>query len=124
MKNEKILIGNTFPLVLVRRRVVIEPCEMSVLKKNIYEGVEVFSFWGHVGTLEVANSTVGADLAPRTERPALQLTEDGLPMLYGQAFHECFVLSPNYIGGFRPALGVEVTAEQISSWNLLRVVFE
>lgn len=118
-----ILLGSTFPLSLIRRRVVIEPQPIESLKGLLRTGA-VASFWGHQSTLGSAQAILGADLSPRTERPALRLTPDNLPELDGQVFSECWVLSPEYVPGFRPAIGEEVPAEKIRSWQVLRVKWE
>lgn len=118
-----ILLGSTFPLSLIRRKVVIEPQAIESLKE-LLRTCAVASFWGHQSTLGLAQSILGADLMPRTERPALRLTQDNLPELDGQVFSECWVLSPEYVPGFRPAIGEEVPAEKIRSWQVLRVKWE
>lgn len=117
-----ILLGNTYPLSLIRRSVRIEPASLDELKNQAAtEGV--LSFWGHDNTRAVAEKILGFDPTPLTDRPALSLSPDNLPSLNGQTFTEVWVLSPDYIPGFRPALGVEVDADKIIAWQVLHLVF-
>ena len=115
-----ILIGNSFPLSLIRTKVVIEPCPVADLRREL-ECRPIHSFWGHRNTLAAANQLVGADLTPATERPALQLSEALCPMLNDISFTECWVLSPDYAPGFRPPLNEEVPPEKIMGWQVLRM---
>jgi len=117
----KILIGSTFPLVLIRRPVFIEPVELDILFEQIKQAGNIYSFWGHSNTIEIASKVLGVDLTPDVERPAIKLNEKKLPVLYGEVFKECWVLSPNYVKGFRPQVGIEVTKDKISGWDLLNV---
>lgn len=116
-----ILIGNTFPLSLVRRRAVIHPAGLAELQAAAAAGV--VSFWGHPSTLAAASAFAGFDLAPARERPALRLSADLLPELDGEVFRECWILSPDFTPGFRPALGEEVPLERITGWQILRLTF-
>ncbi len=124
-KNEarRILIGNSFPLSLIRTRVVIEPRSLEELKKEL-EGAMIYSFWGHGNTLEVARETTGFDFTPHTGRPALTFSADKRPTLSGHTFSECWILSPDYAVGFRPAVGEEVGADKIQNWQVLRITFQ
>ena len=45
-------------------------------------------------------------------------------MLHGEVFDTCWVVSPDYVPGFRPPIGVEVTPEQITGWQILKVIWE
>lgn len=83
----------------------------------------IISFWGHKDTISVANATLGVDVTPRVERPALSLSPAKFPMLFGHTFDEVFVLSPDYKTGIRPALGTVVAAEAIASWQILKITF-
>lgn len=119
--DKKILIGNSFPLSLIRKNKV-EIQEVPLINfKRCLKDAEIFSFWGHRNTLKVAEQILGVSLEPRTERPAIELNELCLPTLYGETFDECWVLSPNYIQGFRPSIGEEVKEEQISDWIVLKI---
>ena len=120
-----VLIGNTFPLVLVRRKTIIAPYPLGELKARLAAvGVErIISFWGHKDTLPVANATLGVDVTPRIDRPVLSLSPDSLPMLFGHTFDEVFILSPDYKSGIRPALGAVVAVEAIASWQVLKITF-
>ena len=115
--DKKILIGNSFPLSLIRKnKVEIQEVPLESFKQYLTNS-EIFSFWGHRNTLKVAEQILGVCLEPRAERPAIELNEMCLPTLYG----ECWVLSPNYIQGFRPSIGEEVREEQISDWIVLKI---
>ena len=119
-EQQSILIGNSFPLSLIRRKVVIEIASRDTILEAV-QGKAVASFWGHANTLAAANGWLGADLTPKTERPALCLSENKLPQLDGVEYQECFILSPDYRPGFRPAIGSEVDAADILGWQVLRI---
>ena len=118
-----ILLGNSFPLSLIRRPVSIEPFPAETLRGRL-EGAQVHSFWGHGNTLKAASQWLGIDLTPKTERPVIVLSEDGLPQLDSLTFHECFILSPDYRLGFRPAIGAEVASEDIIAWTVLSIIWK
>ena len=118
-----ILIGNSFPLSLIRRSVHIVPVGRDELLAAI-KGRQIASFWGHANTLAAANGWLGVDVTPKTERPALSLSLDKLPLLDGVEYHECFILSPDYRPGFRPAIGAEVDAADILGWQILKIIWE
>ena len=118
-----VLIGNSFPLSLIRRSVHIEPVDKDTLLAAI-KGRQIASFWGHANTLAAAHGWLGMDLTPKTERPALCLSENKLPLLDGVEYQECFILSPDYRSGYRPAIGSEVDAGDILGWQVLRIVWK
>lgn len=121
-----VLIGNAFSLTLVRnRKVVVSPWPLEELRDRIRAGAEVHSFWGHENTRAAAERILGADLKPATPRPAITLAaqEGNLPSLDGIAFRECWVLSPNYAPGYRPAIGEVVDKSKIADWNLLKLTW-
>ena len=120
---QPLLLGNTFSMTLVRRPVRIEPVTLEALGGELAKR-PVRSFWGHANTVHVANALLGSDVTPRHERLALTLTDAGLPSLDDEVFSECYVLSPAYRSGFRPALGMEVLAEDIVGWQVLRITWE
>lgn len=117
----KVLLGNTYPLNLVRRRVSIEPCSIEDAVAML--GAGFASFWGHTNTAAAAKAQLGFDVLPKTERPALKLNEEQLPTLDGETYTKVLVLSPSYRPGFRPAIGVEVEAGDIVGWEPLLVTF-
>lgn len=120
---DHILIGSTFPLSLIRRRVVIEPRVLDELRERLC-GAQVSSFWGHTNTLTAAAVLLGGvDLAPESNRPAVVLDGDGFPVLGGRQFDECWVLSPDYTPGFRPAIGEVVPTDKIAGWQVLRLAW-
>ncbi len=121
--SDTILIGNSFPLPLIRRPVLITPIDKECFEELI-AGRRVVSFWGHANTLAVAQAWCGLDLAPATARPPLRLSAEGYPELYGVAYRECLVLSPNYRPDFRPLPGQEVTPEDFLGWQMLYLKWE
>ena len=121
--SDNILIGNSFPLPLIRRAVRISLATRQELLQAA-AGRPVASFWGHANTLAAARQWLGMDLTPATERPALALSPEQLPMFDGQVYRECYVLSPDYRPGFRPAIGVEVSPQDIIGWQLLHLTWE
>ena len=117
-----LLISNSFPFSLVRRSVLVEPRGIEDLRAAMRERPWV-SAWGHANTVGLASEIAGTDLRPGRERPALELATDGLPSLDGQSFAECWLLSPDYVPGFRPAIGEEVSPERILGWQVLRLTW-
>ncbi len=118
--SKSILVGNIFPLNLIRRRVIIEPVSPEELRSQLALH-EPVSFWGHESTLPHANALLGKDITPAEKRPALELNDAGLPVLEGQEFDECWVLSPVFAPGVRPGFGEEVGPEQIERWQVLKL---
>lgn len=116
------ITGNTFPLSLVRREVIVRPRSMADYQEQLKSTAWV-SFWGHSNTLNIVNRLTGMDLRPACERPALSLSEDYYPVLHGQVFKECWVLSPDYRPGYRPALQEEPTPGDIVSWQVLQLLW-
>jgi dTDP-4-amino-4,6-dideoxygalactose transaminase len=117
---KKLLIGSTFPLTLIRQNVSIKPVELPCLLKAA-EDCEIISFWGHSNTLEVAEKMLGFSVKPATERPCLLLTENMLPSIDGLEFDECWIVSPQYRPGLRPAMGAEVDLNDITGWHILHM---
>ena len=122
-RKKPILIGSAFPLSLIRRRVVIEPCELKRVRTELKRR-PFASFWGHANTLSAAKAMLGVDISPRMERPAVRLDAEQLPTLDGTVFTECFVLSPDYASGFRPKVGEEPGPGKIAGWQALRMRWE
>lgn len=117
------LIGNTFPLSLIRRRVAIEPVSQASLLNAMQRG-DWTSFWGHENTVVVASAIACADLRPTINRPALTLSSRGLPSLDDREHDECWVISPDYkVTGYRPAPGEIVGPEKIASWQILKITW-
>ena len=120
----KVLVGNSFPFSLIRcNRLIVEQQPITELKAKLADA-EVASFWGHANTRAAAESVLGVSLAPRSERPALTLSPEGLPTLDGDTFDTCWLLSPDYPEGFRPAIGTEVGPEQIAGWHVLKLIWQ
>ena len=117
-----IFIGNTYPFNLIRRPARIAPIAADEARRLLADGF--VSYWGHENTLKVASDYAGVDLTPPTQRPALVLDGENLPSYNGVSTGRVLVLSPEYVPGFRPAIGVEVEAGQILGWQWLLVEFE
>ena len=122
-KRPSILISNSFPFALIRRKVTVTPVPLSTLC-NILHSCDIVSAWGHANTLELANEIVGAELTPQSDRPVITLTEEYFPSLAGRTFTECWLLSPDYTQGFRPKIGEEVPPEAIAGWQVLLLKWE
>lgn len=117
------LLTNVYPFSLVRRKMLAEPMEMDEVKKIAQSG-EFESAWGHANTISAVNEKLGADITPREARPAVILDADNFPTLYGRKFTTVILISPNFVPGFRPAIGEEVGEEKILSWSALRLDFK
>jgi len=117
-----ILLGNSFPLSLVRRPVCIKPATLESLRDRIKREGAV-SFWGHENTRAAASKLLGFDVAPEIPRPALTLSDDALPVFNGQVFREVWILSPDYPPGYRPPLNRETEAAEIMGWQVLHLSF-
>lgn len=122
MDSRALLVGNAFPLSLVRRRVDICPAGVGELLAAV-TGRRQVSFWGHANTLAAASRFVGFDLTPAEARPALSLDADGYPCYGGDVFRECWVVSPDYVEDFRPVVGQEVPADRIAGWQVLHLLW-
>lgn len=118
-----LLLGNSFPMSLIRRSVLIVPRERTALLSALQDHI-LFSFWGHDNTLLAASRYLGCDLTPPQRRPVICLDSSGLPCFAGRSFHECWLLSPNYVANFRPASGQEVPESAIMSWQVLHLSWQ
>jgi len=120
---EKILIGNAFPMTLVRGHAVTV-AELPVAELvGALAGRRAASFWGHENTRAAAEALLGVGLRPTSPRPAITLDADDYPTLDGERFTACYVLSPDYREGFRPAIGEEVAGEDIQGWHALKLTW-
>ena len=108
---------------LIRRKVTILPQSIAEYRAALASCSWV-SFWGHSNTLTAAKAQCGYDLTPENERPAITVDEEGFPVLYGKSYTQCYILTPEYKPGYRPALGEEVTPDAILSWQVLKLVWE
>jgi hypothetical protein len=117
---EKILIGNGFPMNLIRQNVKISLMDICDLRKRLKTS-DPISFWGHENTLQNASDFIGIDLTPAIERPVVTLNEAGYPIYNSCEFRKCFILSADYVANFRPAIGEEVTLENIKGWRVLKI---
>lgn len=120
---KKLLIGSTFPLTLIRQNLNIKSVEIPCLLEAA-KGCDIISFWGHNNTLEIAEKMLGFSVKPATERPCLLLTENMLPSIDGLEFDECWIVSPQYRPGLRPAMGAEVDLHDLTGWHILHMVWE
>ena len=116
--HDKVLVGNIFPTSLIRRSCKVEVKTMQDLISAL-EGRQLVSFWGHANTLAAVQARFGLDLRPVTERPAVTLDAQALPSLGGDSFGCVWVVSPDYRPGFRPAVGIEVSPEDIIDWHVV-----
>ena len=86
--SDRVLVGNTFPLTLVRgHRVACEEIPVDALRARLADR-SVASFWGHANTRAAAEAILHADLAPAVARPVLALDGDNYPVLDGERFEE------------------------------------
>ena len=122
MMMNAMLVGNAFPLSLIRRPVLMTPVSKRIFTDALVHST-IVSFWGHQNTLKAAKQQFGVDLTPDTERPAIQLNEHKLPVLK-MVFDTCWVISPDYIPGFRPAVGEEVPPEAIQAWQVIKIEWQ
>lgn len=121
MNQKNILVGNSYPMSLIRREVHICPEDIGVFRSVLAAAKQIHSFWGHSNTLVAASAVAGVDLAPRTERSALSLASEGYPQLNEVVFSCCWLLSPQYKTNFRPQIGEEVDAAMIVNWQVLKM---
>ena len=123
-EEKKVLIGNSFPFSLIRcNRLIVEQKPISELKDALASAA-VASFWGHENTRTAAESVLGVSLATHGVRPAVTLSSAGRPVLAGEEFASCWLLSPDYPEGFRPPIGTEVGPEQIKGWHVLKLSWQ
>ena len=118
-----ILLGNTYPLNLIRRTVEIAPAPLSELQERA-KSEGFLSFWGHDNTRAIVTEILGFDPVPLQHRPALTLSPDYFPMLENHLFHEVWILSPDYAPGIRPSPNIEVNPSDILNWQVLRLNFQ
>lgn len=120
MTPQTILIGNTFPLTLVRgHRVTVEEIAPERFRAET-TGATVCSFWGHANSRAEAAAVAGVDLTPREERPVVTLDAAGYPVLDGQRFQACYVLSPDRAGAMARS-STEIPVEAIAAWHFLKL---
>lgn len=123
MGGKKFLIGNAFPLSLIRgRKVLIEEVSIDVFKSCV-KGAVLVSFWGHENTLEKAEEFLGVSIKPIENRPSIRLSERNLPMIYGEEYKECWIVSPNYDDELRHEIGCELGKDVIHSWSILKLIW-
>jgi len=123
---EILLIGNSFPMNLITRDVIIKPKTVAELRKEIKIAEEIYSFWGHGNTVKIASNICGTDLNNKgngIRRERVSITSDGLPSFGGLFFRECWILTPEYVRSFRPEIGEEVAVDMIKKWRALRMVW-
>lgn len=119
--DDKCLVGNSFPWTLVRRRIDAVPVSVDQFRREAAVAGTV-SFWGHPDSLADASEFCGIDLTPSCERPVLVLSPEGLPMLNGETFRRCYLISPEYGAAFRmPLIPGDVAPPPITAWRILRI---
>jgi hypothetical protein len=119
---DTILIGNSFPVSLIRTKVVFEPQPLTALQAAL-AGKRICSYWGHPNTLAAANRVVGADLTPAHHRPSLKVTANGLPRMGQLQFDECWILAPACAIPNRPGIGEELDIDAIKEWRVLKLTW-
>ena len=102
---------------------IVERKPIAELKSKLAE-TQVASFWGHENTRAAAESVLGVSLATHGPRPAVTLSPSMRPMLDGEEFSDCWLLSPDFPDGFRPATDSEVGLEQIKGWHVLKLTWK
>lgn len=117
---QPLLLGNSFPLSLISRTVVVHPMSMACLKRELV-GRPVLSFWGHDNTAPLVSARLGVTIRPGTPRPTLSLGKNGYPEMNGQSFQECWIVSPVRHDKSRLRIGEEVQASSIIGWQILRL---
>lgn len=117
------LVGNSFPLSLIRRRVTVIPRSVAEMKTALGDRSWA-SFWGHENTAAIASSILCADIRPASIRPSILVNQSGYPVLDGVPYDECWILSPIYVEGYRPAISEEVSAQSIRGWHTLQLMWE
>lgn len=118
-----ILIGNTFPWPLIRRRIQAAPVSPEEFRKKIRMGKVIRSFWGHPDTVREASAFCGVDLTPEEDRMVLTLSPRGFPCLGDEEFRECYIVSPEYEYFFRPGTPAG-KAPEIIGWVILQINWE
>lgn len=121
-KMKRILIGNAFPMTLVRRVVSIAPVAIRDFR-GLLADAEIVSFWGHDNSLIAASDFAGRDLRPETNRPVVTLNDEGFPTLHGREFRGVYIISPNYDSTVRPGLEKEEAMTNIVGWSVLNLSF-
>lgn len=117
-----ILIGNAFPLTLVRRSVRIDEKNLSELRE-IAMDANIHSFWGHQNSLDSAINYLDFNIKPRKGRLPVELNEDNYPVLDNVVFMDCWIVSPQYIDNYRPKIGKEVSVDSIIGWQVLKITW-
>ncbi len=115
-----VLVGNSYPFSLIRRDVSVS-CVAAEEVRSALAASTVHSYWGHEGTEAAASEFLGVSVKPEKARPAVVLSDGGLPVFDGIEFRSCYVCSPTYRPGFRPAIGTEVSPDDISGWQILKI---
>lgn len=119
-KQPPILFANSFPFSLIRRPLHVEPRSLDELR-NVLATRPFISCWGHADTVHQASEILRRDIRPKEERPAIHLDDDNYPLANGRQCRECWLLSPCYRPGFRPAPNNPVKARDITGWQVLQL---
>ena len=121
----QILVGNTFPMSLIRRECFIVPVSSQEFKQFIeLENPEIVSFWGHKNTIRVVYQIFNIDVTPIEDRPVLRLSSNRLPYYMNKEWKQVYVISPTYKADVgRPDPKIEVTPDMIKDWQILKIAF-
>lgn len=119
------LIGNTYPTSLIRRKATFIPVTQEQAKQYLGFEREVESFWGHPNTIKAASEMLGMDITPKEERPTITLSENYLPTLYGKEHKSVLIVSANIPNANRKPRNdpTEYELEEIESWSFIVVTF-
>jgi hypothetical protein len=120
---DKLLIGNSFPMSLIRREVKCVPIAVEEFREFIAD-IEIVSFWGHDNTVDGASELLARDLRPKQKRPVLKLSEKNLPVLNNCEFDTVYVVCPEYAVGFRPEINNEFDTKQIKNWQVVKLTWK
>lgn len=118
-----VLIGNSFPMNLVQRRVTITPKTIDNIRRVINNAETILSFWGHNNTVKIVSQICGINLQPEEDRPCLNLTDNKFIEFSGIEFDKCWIVVPIYQKKFRPEIGEEISETDIKSWQILKIEF-
>ena len=113
-----LLIGNSFPLALIKIPVRIFPLSLQLVRQMLRNAKSVTSYWGHDNTLRSISELLEEDLTPHTPRPSLLIDPFGCPVMGGKAFSHCIVASPVFPTGIRPNSNDQSKIlKDLTGWN-------
>lgn len=108
---------------LIRRSVSIKTLDKADFQKEL-DNSKIFSAWGHPNSIKLAEKFLGVSLYPSTYRGQIKLSSKNLPVFNGVEFKQCYIVSPITVGNMRHNIGKELKAEEIESWQLLKIEWD